>query len=112
MGKEQPCSVIYSVDEVYLDILRIVEEVTGISASEMFSSNCEENVDARHILISVLSRRGYSDTKIAQLTRLTRPCVCMIRNSFKYRRKRYFVNLNYQEVCSRVFGECKEAVKE
>ena len=98
------------MDELYLDILRIVEEVTGVSASEMLSSNCEEQVDSRHILVSILSQRGYSDTKIASLTKLSRPCVCMIRNNFKYRRKRYFVNLNYQEVYYRVFG-CKESVK-
>lgn len=99
------------MDELYLDILRIVEEVTGVSASEMLSSNCEECVDSRHILVYVMSCRGYSDTKIAHLTKLTRPCVCMIRNNFKYRRKRYFVNLNYQEVYYRVFG-CKESIKE
>lgn len=99
------------MDELYLDILRIVEEVTGVSAVEMLTSNCEEHVDARHILVYVLSCRGYSDTKIAQFTKLTRPCVCMIRNSFKYRRKRYFVGLNCQEVYFRVFGS-KEVVKE
>lgn len=98
------------MNEMYLDILRIVEEVTGVSATEMLTSNCEEHVDARHILVYTLSCRGYSDTKISQLTKLTRPCVCMIRNSFKYRQKRYFVNLNYQIVYSRVFGD-KESVK-
>ena len=42
------------MDEMYLDILRIVEEVTGVSAAEMLTSNCEEHVDARHILVYVL----------------------------------------------------------
>ena len=99
------------MDEMYLDILRVVEDVTGVSASEMLTSNCEEHVDARHILVNILSCRGYSDTKIAQLTKLTRPCVCMIRNNFKYRRKRYFVNLNYNSVYSKVFGN-NEIVRE
>ena len=103
--------MLMNMDEMYLDILRIVEDVTGVSAAEMLISNCEEHVDARHILIYTLSCRGYSDTKISQLTKLTRPCVCMIRNSFKYRRKRYFVNLNYQMVYNRVFGG-KEPVEE
>lgn len=99
------------MDEMYLDILRIVEEVTGVSATEILTSNCEEQVDARHILVYVLGCRGYSDTQISRLTKLTRPCICMIRNNFKYRRKRYFVNLNYQTVYGRVFGS-KEVVKE
>lgn len=84
--------------ETYLEILRIVEEVTDVSASEMLTSNCEEHVDARHILVYVLGNRGFSDTKIAEF-----PCVCMIRNNFKYRKKRYFVNLHYQEVYRRIF---------
>lgn len=97
------------MDEMYLEILRIVEETTGVDAHEILSSNCEENVDARHILVYILSERGYSDNKIAKLTHLTRPCVCMIRNNFKYRRKRYFVNLYYKMVYEKVFG-CKESV--
>ena len=91
------------IKETYLEILRIVEEVTDVSASEMLTSNCEEHVDARHILVYVLGNRGFSDTKIAEFTKLTRPCVCMIRNNFKYRKKRYFVNLHYQEVYRRIF---------
>lgn len=47
--------------ETYLEILRIVEEVTDVSASEMLTSNCEEHVDARHILVYVLGNRGFSD---------------------------------------------------
>lgn len=99
------------MEEMYLEILRVVEETTGVSASEMLSSNCEEHVDARHILVYVLGNRGFSDTKIAELTKLTRPCVCMIRNNFKYRKKRYFVNLHYQEVYKKVILD-NESVKE
>lgn len=98
------------MDEMYLEILRIVEETTGIDSKEMLSSNCEENVDARHILVAILSERGYSDNKISRLVGLTRPCVCMIRNNFKYRRKRYFVNIHYKAVYEKVFG-CKEFVR-
>lgn len=45
---------------MYYDILRIVEEVTGVTAKEMLTSNAEENVDARHILVYVLGNRGFS----------------------------------------------------
>lgn len=98
------------MDEIYQQILRIVEEVTGLESSGILSSNCEEYVDARHILVYTLSNRGFSDSQIARFTNLTRPCVCMIRNSFKYRRKRYFVNLNYQKVYGKVFID-KESVR-
>lgn len=99
------------MDDVYLDTLRIVEDVTGVTADEMLTSNCEDHVDARHILVYVLGNRGFSDNKIAEFTKLTRPCVCMIRNNFKYRKKRYFVNLMYQEVYTRVFSS-NEKVKD
>lgn len=98
------------MEEMYYEILRIVEDVTGVTAKEMLTSNCEEHVDARHILVYVLGNRGFSDTKIAEFTKLSRPCVCMIRNSFKYRKKRYFVNLNYQTVTNRI-NSSKEQVK-
>ena len=96
------------MDELYWDILRIVEEVTGISAADFLTSNCEEHVDARHILVAILSERGYSDIQIARMLNVTRPCVCMIRNNFKYRKRCYFVNVNYQNVKAKVFG--KESV--
>lgn len=93
------------MDDTYLDILRIVEEVTGISASDFLTSNCEEHVDARHILVAIMSERGYSDSRIAKMINLTRPCVCMIRNNFKYRKRRYFVNVHYENIRERVFGK-------
>lgn len=99
-------------EEMYYEILRVVEEVTGVSAAEMFSSNYLDYVDARYILVYVLHRRGFSDNRISRLTGLTRPCVCMIRNSFKYRLRRYFVNLNYETVCERVFGKSNAVVTE
>lgn len=91
----------------YNYILRIVEEITGITSSEILTSNREEQVDARYIFVNILSERGYSDSKISQLTTLTRPCICMLRNKFQYRRKRYFVGLNYNKVKERVFSNNK-----
>mgnify|MGYP007077966998 CR=1 FL=1 len=78
--------------EIYDRIMGVVEEVTGISKDKILTSNCEECVDARHILVYILGNRSFSDNKIAELTGLTRPGVCIIRNNFKYRRKRYFLN--------------------
>lgn len=89
---------------MYCEILQIVEEVTGVGSKEMLSSNKEEHVDARHILVCILGNRGFSDTKIAEFTNLTRPCICIIRNNFRHRRKRYFVNLNYQSVYAKIFS--------
>lgn len=68
--------------EMYDRIMSVVEEVTGISKDKILTSNCEECVDARHILVYILGNRSFSDNKIAELTGLTRPGVCIIRNNF------------------------------
>lgn len=93
----------HKMEEIYKEILRVVQDVTGIDVNTMLSSNKEENVDARHILVYILSLRGFSDSKISSFTKLTRPCICIIRNNFKYRAKRYFVRENYKEIYQRIF---------
>lgn len=70
--------------EMYDRIMSVVEEVTGISKDKILTSNCEECVDARHILVYILGNRSFSDNKIAELTGLTRPGVCIIRNNYYY----------------------------
>lgn len=57
--------------EIYDRIMGVVEEVTGISKDKILTSNCEECVDARHILVYILGNRSFSDNKIAELTGLT-----------------------------------------
>lgn len=56
--------------EMYDRIMSVVEEVTGISKDKILTSNCEECVDARHILVYILGNRSFSDNKIAELTGL------------------------------------------
>ena len=51
--------------EMYDRIMSVVEEVTGISKDKILTSNCEECVDARHILVYILGNRSFSDSKIA-----------------------------------------------
>lgn len=50
--------------EIYDRIMGVVEEVTGISKDKILTSNCEECVDARHILVYILGNRSFSDNKI------------------------------------------------
>lgn len=44
--------------EIYDRIMGVVEEVTGISKDKILTSNCEECVDARHILVYILKWIG------------------------------------------------------
>lgn len=53
--------------EMYDRIMSVVEEVTGISKDKILTSNCEECVDARHILVYILGNRSFSDNKLRSL---------------------------------------------
>lgn len=94
----------FKIGECYQFVLSTVSQITEIEQDRILKSNCEECVDARHICIAVLSEKGFSDTKIANLTGLTRACVCSARNNFRYRLGRGFVRRHYNAVCS----ACKE----
>lgn len=59
--------------EIYDRIMGVVEEVTGISKDKILTSNCEECVDARHILVYILGNRSFSDNKIASMLFLQLP---------------------------------------
>lgn len=72
--------------------------IEAVGISDIFTSNKEESVDARTILVCVLSSKGISDQEIAQLTGLSRQCVNKLKNSCKYRRQRWSFSSNLQQI--------------
>ena len=89
----------------YKRILSIVEQVTDVNALQMLTSKCEDATDARHILVCIMHSRGFTDKKITEFTGLTRQAVFAIKKNFPYRRKRYFVNADYERVYKLVFED-------
>lgn len=73
-----------------------VMQVTGIK--QLFHTNQEEAVDARTILIYILSEKGLTDTQIAALTSLTRQGVNKLKNSVRFRKRKFSFISDLQQI--------------
>ena len=90
--------------DLYKEVVDAVKNETGVAEYEMLHSNSEEAVDARYILIHLLSQK-LTDTQISSLTRLTRQSVNKIRNNFQYKIKKWSVATNLQHISNEVATE-------
>ena len=73
-----------------------VMQVTGIN--QLFHTNQEEAVDARTILIYILSEQGVTDTQIAELSGLTRQGVNKLKNSVRFRKRKFSFISDLQQI--------------
>lgn len=73
-----------------------VIQVTGVQ--NPLQTNQEEAVDARTILIYILSEQGLTDTQIAALTSLTRQGVNKLKNSVRFRKRKFSFNSDLQQI--------------
>lgn len=83
--------------DLYKKLVVVVSKETGVEEYDIIHSNSEEAVDARYILIHLLSQK-LTDTQISSLTRLTRQSVNKIRNNFQYKIKKWSVATNLQHI--------------
>ena len=90
--------------ELYNQALACVQKHTEIGV-ELMSSNREECVDARCLLVCALSRYGFTDTEIAQLMGVTRQCVSKLRSSLDIRKRKWSVRTNWQRICNELAME-------
>ena len=72
--------------ELYENILGKVCEMTELSHEKVCKSNLEECVDARYVVIAVLSEK-LSDKQIAEVSGWSVQLICKARNSFHNRCK-------------------------
>lgn len=84
------------ISSFYTKALQTVQSYIGIT--DIFNTNKEECVDARTILVCVLSTKGISDQEIAILTGLTRQCVNKLKNSCKYRKSKWSFSSYLQQI--------------
>lgn len=87
--------------DLYKEVVVAVKKETGVEEYEMLHSNSEEAVDARYILIHLLSQK-LTDIQISTLTNLTRQSVNKIRNNFQYKIKKWSVATNLQHISNEV----------
>ena len=90
--------------DLYKELVISVSKETGVEEIDIIHSNSEEAVDARYILIHLLSQK-LTDTQISTLTKLTRQSVNKIRNNFQYRITKWSVATNLQHISNDVATE-------
>ncbi|UVX35896.1 MAG: DnaA protein [Bacteriophage sp.] len=90
--------------DLYRELVEAVSNETGIKENDLLHSNSEEAVDARYILIHLLSQK-LTDGQISTLTKLTRQSVNKIRNNFQYKIKKWSVATNLQHISNEVATE-------
>ena len=84
------------MEKIFNQVVKIVSEETGINDNDLIHSKKEECVDARSILINLLSELGFTDTLISRYTCLTRQGV---KNTFNDRKRNSFIlSTNYQQI--------------
>ena len=89
--------------EFYENILGKVCEMTELSCEKVCKSNLEECVDARYVVIAVLSEK-LSDKQIAEVSGWSVQLVNKAKNSFHNRCKcRYGLKGMYTKLC--IFAE-------
>ena len=89
--------------ELYENILGKVCEMTELSCEKVCKSNLEECVDARYVVIAVLSEK-LSDKQIAEVSGWSVQLVNKAKNSFHNRCKcRYGLKGMYKKLC--IFAE-------
>lgn len=90
--------------ELYNQALACVQKHTELGVGLM-SSNREEVVDARCLLVCALSRYGFTDTEIAQQMGVTRQCVSKLKSSLDIRKRKWSVRTNWQRICNELATE-------
>lgn len=92
--------------ELFNNVLDNVCKVADLDADSVKCCNKEECVDARYVVIAVLSEK-LSDKQIAEISGWSVQLVNKARNSFHNRCKyRYGLKDMYKKLC--IFASCKE----
>ena len=86
--------------ELYEEVLSVVEDVTDMPRSAILSSNQEECVDARFLLVYSLSRM-LTDSEIARLTGRTRRGISYLRTS-DHKLHKWLVGKNWEDIKKRL----------
>lgn len=83
--------------KLYDQVLYLVCDYSELEKTEVLTSNREECVDARYILVGVLSEY-LTDDEISRLSGLTRACANKIRNGMRAKLNRFSFRCLYNSV--------------
>lgn len=91
------------IKRFYQRALHAVCQDTG--QADILHTNKEEAVDARTILIYILSQRGITDKEISILTGLTRQGVNKLKNSVRYRQRKWSFREDLKQISNALATE-------
>ena len=91
--------------ELYNQAVACVQKHTEVDFKGLMSSNREECVDARCLLVCALSRYGLTDHEVSELMGVTRQCVQKLRCSLDLRKRKWSVRTNWQRICHELSTE-------
>lgn len=97
-------------EDFFQDVLKAVCRAFEMSEEEVLSGRKEEVVDARSVLISVLSDY-LTDEQIGRLVGKNRRSVNYLKNGFRERKRKWYVRVAYEEV-RKILNDCKNTSNE
>lgn len=80
---------------IYGEYGRILDSVCrhyGLECGRVIRSNKEECVDARATLVHACICKGFTESELVELTGLSQQCINKLRNSVRFREKRWAFN--------------------
>lgn len=88
------------MEKIFQEVVKIVSGRTGIEFNELLYSKKQEHVEARSILINLLSDLGFSDSLTARYLSMTRQGVNKLKNTLHSRKRHSFILSTYHQQCS------------
>ena len=88
------------MEKIFNKVVEIVSERTGIERNDLLCSKKQEHVDARSILINLLSDLGFTDSLTARYLYMTRQGVNKLKNTLHDRERHSFILSTYFQQCS------------
>lgn len=85
------------ITNLYTVVCSQVCRSTGLTVGEIFTCNREDCVDARYVLVYLLSEY-LTDTEIARLAPIGRTGANKIRNTFRYKARKFSVRCLVSEI--------------
>jgi hypothetical protein len=88
------------MEKIFNMVVKIISDRTGIDGNDLIYSKKQDHVDARSILVSLLSNLGFSDTLTATYLHITRQGVNKLKNTLDNRKKHSYILATYYKQCS------------
>lgn len=85
------------IKNLYHEVFEVVCRITEMDKDSILHSNKEQCVDARYLLVYILSQH-LTDEEISEVSGLSRTCANKIRNTFKNKSRKFSVKCKLTQI--------------